>query len=146
MDISLRCATVSDLEQINKIEETLEHRILSYPTLSYTLGKDANCFYVATIDNHIIAYICAEVLVDHIDILSIAVLKEYRRKNVATLLLNKLFDFCKTQKISDVFLEVRQTNINAICFYEKIGFEKISKRNNYYADTHEDAYIYKKTV
>ena len=48
--------------------------------------------------------------------------------------------------IQDIFLEVRCNNVSAITFYEKTGFKKISTRKNYYADTSEDAYIYKKMV
>ena len=43
-------------------------------------------------------------------------------------------------------LEVRDSNIIAIKFYEKRGFKKISVRKNYYQDTHEDAIIYEKII
>ena len=146
MDIHIRLANTSDLEQINKIEETLEHRIISKSSLEACI-KNSNCyFHVATIDNLPVAYILAETLVDHVDILSIAVLEEYRKNNIGKTLLNLLFDYCKKNQISDIFLEVRKSNEIAINFYEKMGFEKISTRKNYYADTYEDAYVYKKMV
>ena len=39
MNIQIKRATINDLEQINSIEETLEHRILSCDLLSSTLRK-----------------------------------------------------------------------------------------------------------
>lgn len=146
MDIQIKRANAYDLEQINNIEKTLEHRILSYDILNSTLNKDIYYYFVATINDNIIGYVAAEFLADHLDLLAVAVLAEYRRQNIATSLLNKLFDICKEQNISDIFLEVRCNNLKAINFYEKLGFDKINIRKNYYVDTHEDAYIYKKLV
>lgn len=146
MDVQIKKANICDSEQINKIEQTLEHRILSYDLLNSTLDKNTYYYFVATINNIVVGYIAAELLVDHFDILSIAVLNEFRRQNIATMLLNQLFDICKEICISDIFLEVRCSNIPATRLYERLGFEKISIRKNYYTDTNESAYIYKKLV
>lgn len=146
MNVQIERANTYDLEQIENIESSLEHRILSYDILSSTLNNDTYYYFVARIDNNIIGYIAAELLVDHFDILAIAVLPSYRRQNIGATLLNKLIDVCKELNIHDIFLEVRCNNLSAIRFYEKFGFEKISTRRKYYSDTNEDAYIYKKVV
>lgn len=146
MNIRIERANACDLEQIENIESSLEHRILSYDILSSTFAKDTYYYFVASINNNIVGYISAELLVDHFDILAIAVLKSYRRQNIGAMLLNKLIDVCKELNIQDIFLEVRCNNLSAITFYEKAGFEKISTRKKYYADTNEDAYIYKIVV
>lgn len=146
MDIQICKATTCDLEQINLLESSLEHRILSYETLNSTLDLDTYHYYVAIKDKTILGYIAAEYMVDHLDLLSIAVLEKYRKQGIATLLLEKLIDMCSNMKISNIFLEVRCSNFSAIKFYEKNGFKNISCRKNYYPDTKEDAYIYKKMV
>lgn len=146
MDIQIKRASLEDVLEISNIETSLEHRILSYDTLSSTLNKETYYYFVAKVADKIIGYISAELLVDHFDILAIAVLDDYRRQNVATMLLNRLLDICKELNIENVFLEVRCNNLSAIKFYEKTGFEKISTRKNYYKDTNEDAYIYKIVV
>lgn len=146
MNIQIRKATIKDIEQIDSIEQTLEHRILSYDLLYSTLNKDNYYYFVATINNIIVGYLSAEFLVDHLDILSIAVLSEYRRQNIATMLLNKLFNISKNLDALEIFLEVRDNNFVAINFYEYIGFKKISERKNYYTDTNSDAYIYVKKM
>lgn len=146
MNLTIKRASIQDLDEIEKIEISLEHRILSYSTLSSTLNDSNYYYFTAILNNAVVGYIAAELLVDHFDLLAIAVVKDFRNQNVATVLLNKLFNLCKELKIDDIFLEVRQNNLSAIALYEKSGFEKISIRKNYYIDTNEDAYIYNKVV
>ena len=146
MNIQIERASLNDIKQIDDIELSLKHRILSYDTLNTTLNKESYYYFVAKINDIVVGYIAAELLVDHFDILAIAVLKEHRQQNIATLLINTLIKICQEKNIQDIFLEVRCNNIPAIKFYEKIGFEKISVRKNYYTDTNEDASIYKIVV
>ena len=146
MDITIERATTQDLNAIEKIEANLEDRILSSTTLSSTLTENICYYFVAKINNTVVGYLSAELLVDHFDILAIAVDNNFRRQNIATYLLDELFNLCQKMKVSDIFLEVRQNNLSAISFYEKVGFQKISTRKNYYTDTNENAYIYKKVV
>lgn len=146
MDMLIRKATLEDIKQIDNIESSLEHRILSYDTLSSTLNNTNYIYMVALINDTIVGYIVAEFLVDHLDLLAIAINKDYRRNNIATKLLCELFKACKSLNVEAIFLEVRCNNTNAINLYEKVGFEKISSRKNYYKDTGEDAFIYKKAV
>ena len=40
----------------------------------------------------------------------------------------------KYRGIKDILLEVRESNIQAIKFYLRLGFEKISVRKNYYME------------
>ena len=146
MNLTIKRSSIQDLDEIEKIEISLEHRILSYSTLSSTLNDSNYYYFTAILNNAVVGYIAAELLVDHFDLLAIAVVKDFRNQNVATVLLNKLFNLCKELKIDDIFLEVRQNNLSAIALYEKSGFEKINIRKNYYIDTNEDAYIYNKVV
>lgn len=146
MDVTVERATIQDFDKIENLEVNLEHRILSSSTLACTLNENTYYYFIAKTNGNVVGYLSAELLVDHFDLLAIAVDKKFRRQNVATYLLNKLFNLSIELNITDIFLEVRQNNSSAISFYEKIGFEKISNRKNYYTDTNEDAYIYKKVV
>lgn len=146
MQILIQKATQEDIPMISNIEGSLSHRILSNNLLSSTISNDNYYYFIAKINEQIIGYIAAEFMVDHFDLLSIAVLEEYRNKNVATLLLKELFKTCNELQIKEIFLEVRHSNIPAISFYEKAGFKNIGTRKNYYSDTNEDAHIYKIVV
>ena len=67
--------------------------------------------------------------------------KNFRRKNVAENMLNKLFYECGKKGVSDITLEVRETNVPAISLYEKLGFEEAGIRKNFYEKPVENALI-----
>lgn len=77
------------------------------------------------------------------DLESIFVLEDFRRSGVATALFNEAEKQIKSKKIEKLFLEVRKSNLTAINFYVKLGFNKISERKKYYSDG-EDAVIFVK--
>ena len=146
MEVEIYKAQVQDIDKIELIENSLEKRIISYNSLLNDLKTNNTFCYIAKLDGKCIGYISFSILVDHIDILSIAVIKDYRKKGVATKLLDVIILLAKENNIKDIFLEVRVSNNAAISFYEKNGFEKISTRKNYYCTPIEDAYIFKKLV
>ena len=78
---------------------------------------------------------------DEIEIYTIAVDELYRGKNIGSLMLEHMINFSRNLKVSKIWLEVSTKNTPAINLYQKFGFEKIRLRENYYARTHEDAYI-----
>jgi ribosomal-protein-alanine N-acetyltransferase len=65
--------------------------------------------------------------------------KEYRRKNIATKLLESMWKILEKKDIHSITLEVNCNNAAAIKFYEKNGFEKVSVREKYYGN--EDAFL-----
>lgn len=69
---------------------------------------------------------------DDVDLEGIVVKENFRKRGVATKLLGVLFDKVKDLGKDKIFLEVRESNIVALNFYVKCGFEKISVRKNYY--------------
>lgn len=80
------------------------------------------------------------ILLDSIDvweIMKIAVNREQRKKGYGEEMLKYIFSFAQMP----IMLEVRESNIPAIEFYKKNGFEKIGVRKNYYHDTNEAAHI-----
>lgn len=73
-------------------------------------------------------------------VFSIGVLQDYRRRGIASALmivsLKRMFD----HGASEVFLEVRVSNVPAQNLYHKLGFEVVARIPKYYADG-EDAYV-----
>lgn len=73
-------------------------------------------------------------------LVSLAVLKQYRRQGVASMLLNHSMEAVQQFKISEYVLEVRVSNTGAVRLYEDtLGFEKIRIVDHYYKDG-EDAF------
>ncbi len=128
------------LKEIEEIEKTIfKATSYSYKTLLEMNNLDNYNIFVYTEDEKVIAYLIVMDGIDCFEVMKIAVLPEYRNREIARKLLEKI-------KIKDIFLEVRQSNEPAINFYLKNGFEKISTRKNYYKDNDEDAIIMKLEV
>ena len=146
-NISIKKADISQLEQIEEIEKTLEHRNLSYDSIKKDL-ENTNTYYLIAVEekeNKVVGYIGCELLVDHADITAVATHKNYLKKGIATTLLKALENILKEKQIDSIFLEVRTSNVPAINLYEKQHFIKISTRAKYY-DNIEDANIMKKDL
>lgn len=102
------------------------------------MGKDGFSTFVAFADGALAGY-CALSCFYDLNIDSVAVAAEYRRRGIAGKLLEKALEGFE----GDVFLEVRKSNLPAIALYEKLGFKKIAERKNYYDRPCEDAIIMK---
>ncbi|MEN8689538.1 MAG: ribosomal protein S18-alanine N-acetyltransferase [Desulfobacterales bacterium] len=94
----------------------------------------------------IVAYACLRLTLDEIHLLKIAVAPRWRRRGIATWLLDYCFELAQRRKARKVYLEVRRSNGSAIDFYSKIGFQIIGTRPKYYTDTGEDALIMTKSL
>ncbi len=135
-----------DIDDIINLQLVNNASILSKSSIISDLDNNNSIYFLAKIDNKIIGYIAANLLYDHIDILSVLVDNEFLRNGVASSLLKHLINYSKNINISDILLEVRITNIAAQKLYEKFGFERINIRKKYYPDNLEDAIIYKLSI
>ena len=66
-----------------------------------------------------------------IDIMNLFVSEEYRRKGIATSLMNEVFN---KENYSRIMLEVNENNNEAIRLYTRLGFKEISLRDRYYGE------------
>jgi len=89
----------------------------------------------------LVGYICFWVIEGEAHLLNIAVKPDYRRMGLGKHLMRFLIDFCRTEKVEVVTLDVRPSNSSAIEMYRKMGFRKEGLRPRYYADNGEDALI-----
>ena len=131
---------LSDLEEAYKIELDVNPSPWKYETFlsSFEVGHKG---LICKKDNLMIGFIIFSPISPEAHILSISVKKEMQSKGIGTLLLNSMLDQCKVMNYKKIFLEVRASNIQAINFYEKLGFSKDAIRNNYYTDNSEDALL-----
>lgn len=70
----------------------------------------------------------------------IAVDPACRRQGVAEAILSAFLRFGRAH-LAFLTLEVRESNTPAIALYEKLGFQQVGRRKNYYADLREDALL-----
>lgn len=74
-------------------------------------------------------------------ITNIAVHKDYRRKGIGNIIVNKLIEIAEEKEMIGLTLEVRKSNTSALELYKKNGFKLEGIRPEYYEDNKEDAYI-----
>lgn len=91
--------------------------------------------YVYLENNQPIGLISYTLIYDRIELEYIWTSFEYRKKGIASKLMDKMFE----EKVNNITLEVRTTNKQAIKLYEKYNFKIASTRKNYYGN--EDAYL-----
>lgn len=101
-----------------------------------------NAYYIVALDkDKVVGYCGINYVCGEGSITNIAVHPEYRKRGIASTLLEKMINFAHKENFEFVTLEVRESNINAIKLYKKYGFEMVGSRKGYYADNHETALL-----
>jgi [ribosomal protein S18]-alanine N-acetyltransferase len=77
------------------------------------------------------------------DILTVAVLPEYRRQGIAKEFMRQIEEWAREHGASAMMLEVEHTNESAIELYKSLGYMKISVRMDYYGPG-QDAFVMRK--
>jgi len=89
-------------------------------------------YIIYYINDEEVGFLNYDIIYDRVEIEYIFVKEKDRRNNIASFLMNYLFEECNMRKCINITLEVRESNITAIKFYESQGFKKIVKREKYY--------------
>jgi len=82
-----------------------------------------------------VGLISYSLIYDRIELEYIWVKEKFRKIGIASKLMDKMFE----EKVSNITLEVKTSNLSAIGLYKKYGFVVISTRKNYYGS--DDAYL-----
>ena len=107
---------------------------LNNPLAKYVIAQDLST-------GKVVGFVGVWIIAGEGDITNIAVSSKYRKLGIASNLLIKLFDVCKTINCEDITLEVRASNIPAQNLYKKFNFKEEGIRKGYYSDNGEDAII-----
>ena len=89
-------------------------------------------------------FILGRMVGDEAEVLNLAVGVEYRRQGEGGALLKELLRRFAESGVSRVFLEVRESNGGAMAFYEREGFRRKGRREDYYQDPREAAQVFEK--
>jgi ribosomal-protein-alanine N-acetyltransferase len=87
---------------------------------------------VLELDTEIVAYGIVSYVVGEAELLNICVHPKHQGKGLAKTLLNHLIVHATQKDNHEMFLEVRESNAPAQYLYEKLGFNEIGRRKNYY--------------
>ena len=96
------------------------------------------------IEDKTVATLDYSLIYDRIEIDNIIVLEEFRGRGIGSKLMSYLIHVAEDNKVVNITLEVRISNIIAINLYKKFGLKEVALRKYYYGD--EDAILMEKQV
>jgi ribosomal-protein-alanine N-acetyltransferase len=136
--ISYRQPTALDVPVLTSLERSL---FPDYPWSQAQFKEEiaglggTRQFILALKDGSIIGYAGIMVVAAGVpaDLLTIAILPDFRGQGIAQEMLAELENWAKAKGATEVILEVDTNNENAIRLYKFVRYEEISTRANYYA-------------
>jgi ribosomal-protein-alanine N-acetyltransferase len=139
--IELRRLSLAHLGDIEHIEKSAYPTPWSRTMFASELAKPTSICLGAFEGEQLVGYIVNSRYVDAWHVMNVAVDPDYRRRGIATRMLEALFEMTKHDGRRGYTLEVRVSNAGAIDLYERLGFERRGVRRGYYTDNREDALV-----
>ena len=140
--IVIRAARLGDVAAMAEIEieafsdpwpEAAFRDVLRIPGARATVAVDSS--------DAAIAYCVLLVAADQGEIANLAVAKRAHRQGLASRLLRDALAFATINKVTAIFLEVRESNAAARALYGANEFQQIGRRRGYYQRPPEDALV-----
>jgi [ribosomal protein S18]-alanine N-acetyltransferase len=139
--VDIRPLALDDLNAIEEIERRSYATPWSRSMFAGELAKPASLCLGAFEDDRLAGYLITSRYVDAWHVMNIAVNPVFRRRGIATALLERLFELTEDGGRRGYTLEVRVSNNAAIKLYQRLGFTARGTRRGYYTDNREDALI-----
>ena len=128
-------AAVAELERLNFSTPWDEASVRSELTNKLAL------WLVALDGEEVVGYVGSQTVLQEADMMNVAVADSHRRRGIARALVEELIRQLDAYQLT---LEVRASNAPAIALYEKMGFQQVGLRKNYYQKPKENALILRK--
>ena len=132
------------VSQVAELEKLCFSDPWSEKSVASELNNPLSLWLVAQEGERLAGYVGSQTVLDETDMMNIAVHPDYRRCGVARQLVEELVADLKRRGSRCLTLEVRASNDPARKLYEKLGFQQIGLRKNYYRNPREDALILRK--
>lgn len=89
----------------------------------------------------VLGYAVLWCVVDQGELANIAVRPELRGRGLGARLLDEVLAAARRRGVTQLYLEVRDSNDAALRLYERFGFREVGRRRRYYQDPPEDARV-----
>ena len=136
--------TNAHVAQIAQLEKLCFSDPWSENSIASELDNRLSTWLVAVDGDTVAGYVGSQSVMGWADMMNIAVHPDYRRQGIAWELVERLVAALQKNDVTCLTLEVRASNAPAIGLYEKLGFNQVGRRPNYYFHPKEDAYIMRK--
>ncbi len=116
----------------------------SVNSIAGELDNPLSLWVIALDGDRVVGYVGSQTVLGGADMMNLAVAPEYRKQGIGERLVNQLVERLQKKGAISLCLEVRQSNLPAISLYEKLGFQQVGLRPNYYRNPRENALILRK--
>lgn len=130
--------------QVAELEKLCFRDPWSEKSVASELENALSLWLVAVDGEHVTGYVGSQSVCGESDMMNVAVHPEYRRQGIAERLVDALVAELKARGSHSLTLEVRASNDAARKLYDKLGFQQVGLRKNYYRNPREDALILRK--
>ena len=132
------------VSQVAALEAICFHDPWSEKSVASELTNPLSFWLVAMEEDRVAGYVGSQTVVGETDMMTVAVHPDFRRQGIAEALIIALVENLKAMESHCLTLEVRASNAPATALYEKLGFQQVGLRKNYYRNPKEDALILRK--
>jgi ribosomal-protein-alanine N-acetyltransferase len=136
----IRGMTSDDLEKVLEVERQCHTHPWSADLFRRELENPFARVDLLWFENELCGYLCSWFIQDELHILNVATAPLFRRRGIASALMNHVLARSVKGGMERAFLEVRAGNAGAVALYQSFGFATVSRRQRYYADG-EDALV-----
>jgi ribosomal-protein-alanine N-acetyltransferase len=137
----IRRASPADVPALVGIERECFSDPWTASGIRETIQYETARAFVAESGGRAVGYVMARISGEEGEILNLAVLPRSRRKGIARCLLDEALGSIAAAGVTEAYLEVRQSNAEAITLYQSLGFRPVGLRPDYYRDPREDALV-----
>jgi ribosomal-protein-alanine N-acetyltransferase len=144
----IRPGRAADLASVVELERACYSD--PWPATAFAALPDNPRVYFAVADSPVVksiaGYVVAWYVLDEGELANLAVATAARRQGIGKALLDAAIGESLDRGVSDLYLEVRESNQSARRLYASRGFEEVSRRKGYYRSPVEDALILRRTL
>ena len=140
----IRRASEHDVGGITAIENRVFRHPWNKNQIQQELKQENGKLVYVEIEKKIMGYIMVRVVKNEAQILNIAIDLPFQHRGYGKKLLQHTLHELGTQ--TNVFLEVRESNLPAIKLYSDFNFEEIGVREHYYSDGESEVVMHKISV
>ncbi|MGD0644078.1 MAG: ribosomal protein S18-alanine N-acetyltransferase [Candidatus Bathyarchaeia archaeon] len=141
METKIETASIKLLDKLCEIEEQcFDREAFTKRQIAYLLMDYNTIALVAKANSDIAGFVIAQAEIEnntlYSHIITINVAPDYRRKGIASKMLEEIESIFKQKGITECHLEVREDNGAALKLYQKTGYQKIGRLEKYYGKNH----------
>lgn len=141
--LTVRAMRLADLDEVMVIERRSFSAPWEESTFRGLMRRPSAALLVAETDDELTGYSVMWFAADEGELGDIAVVPERRGEGIGRRLLRESISVAASRGTRSLYLEVRESNDVARRLYEKVGFNVVGVRKQYYTEPVEDAIVMK---